>query len=85
MALSALYFGAVGLAFLNDRRRRRRDSEDFSNLSDDETSPLDYDHAPVDELDPVAPADPIAPPEPVHASPSVTPPRPLDRRYDDIT
>jgi sec-independent protein translocase protein TatC len=84
MALTALYFGAIGLAFLNDKRRARN-REDFANLSDDETSPLDYDRVSVDELDPVAP------PEPVHASPAVSTsdpvaaPRPLDRRFDDVT
>jgi sec-independent protein translocase protein TatC len=91
MALSALYFGAVGLAFLNDKRRARRDRENFGNLSDDEISPLEYDDAPVDELDPVAPAEPVGASEPVAASGAVTASGsvasalPLDRSYDDIT
>ena len=35
----ALYFGAVGVAALIDRRRRQ-DEPDWSQLSDDEASPL---------------------------------------------
>jgi sec-independent protein translocase protein TatC len=97
LALSGLYFGAVGLAFVNDKRRARRDAENYGNLSDDETSTLEYDHTPVDELDPVAAAEPVAPPEPVQAAGAVTASGPvsgsaavasalpLDRRYDDVT
>ena len=102
LALSALYFGAVGLAFLNDRRRARKRRAEFGNLNDDEISPLEYDTAPVDELDPVAQPDAghrvgpvsasaaISAPEPVSASGAVgtgtiDAPRPLDRRYDDVT
>jgi sec-independent protein translocase protein TatC len=91
LALSALYFGAVGLAFLNDKRRARRDAESYGNVSDDEMSPLDYDHVPVDELDPVAPAAPVAAPEPVTAAGAVTASGPvasalpLESRYDDVT
>jgi sec-independent protein translocase protein TatC len=91
LALSGLYFGAVGLAFLNDRRRARKDRENFGDLSDDEISPLEFDNAPVDEVDPVAAAEPIAGPEPVAASGSVTAsgpvgaPQPLERRFDDVT
>jgi sec-independent protein translocase protein TatC len=91
LALSGLYFGAVGLAFLNDRRRARRDRENFGDLSDDEISPLEYDNAPVDELHPVAAAEPVGGPEPVTASGAVTASgsvgtaQPLERRYDDVT
>jgi sec-independent protein translocase protein TatC len=92
LALSGLYFGAVGAAFLNDRRRARRDREFYGNLSDDETSPLEYDRASAEEVDPVEPAAPIEPatpvaaPEPVTASGPVRPdPLPLDGRYDDVT
>jgi sec-independent protein translocase protein TatC len=85
LALSALYFGAVGLAFLNDRRRRRLDRENFGYLDDDEISPLDYDKTPVGELDPVEPSAAIGPSEPVGASGPVAAPLPLDRSYDDIT
>lgn len=37
--MSLLYMGAVGVAFLNDRRRARRD--EFAALSDDEASPIE--------------------------------------------
>jgi sec-independent protein translocase protein TatC len=91
LALSALYFGAVGLAFLNDKRRARRDRENFGNLSDDEISPLEYDEASVDELDPVTASEPVEASGPVTASGAVAgpgpvaAPQPLDRRYDDVT
>lgn len=39
LALSALYFAAVGFAFLNDRRRRRASL--YADLADDEVSPLE--------------------------------------------
>ncbi len=76
--LSVLYFAAVGVAFLNDRRRARRNRDEFEDLGDDEISPLDHTVEPVGDLDPVTvePADPPAPtPDPV----------PLDRRYDELT
>ena len=37
--MAVLYFGAVGIAFLNDRRRARR--QPYANLSDDEVSPIE--------------------------------------------
>ena len=43
---------AVGIALLNDRRRARRRvamGSDFSDLSDDEISPLDHRPSPLDE------------------------------------
>jgi sec-independent protein translocase protein TatC len=70
--LSALYFLAVGGAYLNDRRRARRDNI-YAGLSDDEISPLDTDPEPVESGEPV---DAIAP---------VAAPQPLERRYDDMT
>lgn len=72
VCLSALYFGAVGVAFLNDRRRGRG-REVYEGLGDDEISPLTYDREPVEageRIDPVAP---------------VAAPAPLERRYDDMT
>jgi sec-independent protein translocase protein TatC len=39
LCMSLLYFLAVGVAFLNDRRKGRNDP--YANLSDDELSPLD--------------------------------------------
>jgi sec-independent protein translocase protein TatC len=37
--MAVLYFGAVGIAFINDRRRRK--SGLYANLDDDEVSPLE--------------------------------------------
>jgi len=39
ICMSALYFGAVGIAFLNDRRRARR--APYQDLADDEASPIE--------------------------------------------
>lgn len=72
LAMALLYFAAVGVAFINDRRRARG-QPDYSGLSDDEISPLDQ--AP----EPVAAAEPVEPPEPVAG------PAPLATRYDDTT
>ena len=71
-AMSLLYFTAVGVAFLNDKRRGRGTQSD-AGLDDDEASPLSYDTQPVEageRIDPVAP---------------VATPAPLERRYDDMT
>jgi len=77
-ALTALYFAAVGFAYLNDKRRERRRRAEFGDVGDDEISPLN--------LDPLAGVDAAA----VAASPRevlspVARPRPLERRYDDMT
>jgi sec-independent protein translocase protein TatC len=39
ICMAVLYFAAVGVAFLNDRRRARRDA--YANLNDDEVSPIE--------------------------------------------
>jgi sec-independent protein translocase protein TatC len=39
LCMAILYFAAVGVAFLNDRRRRRRNP--YSELADDDVSPLE--------------------------------------------
>jgi len=39
LCMAVLYFAAVGVAFLNDRRRARRNQ--YSNLNDDEASPIE--------------------------------------------
>jgi sec-independent protein translocase protein TatC len=60
LPMVALYFAAVGFAFLNDRRRAaRRRAEGLDEVGDDEASPLSYTSDPVDELEPVAPAAPL--------------------------
>jgi len=85
LALTLLYFGAVGFAFFNDRRRGRN-RPSYANLDDDAVSSLD-DYAP----DPVAAATPIEywdsidAPEPVGAPEPIARPRPLDRGFDDVT
>ncbi|MGW1062210.1 twin-arginine translocase subunit TatC [Micromonospora sp. NBC_01412] len=78
LCLTALYFGAVGVAFLNDRRRGRG-KEAYAGLDDDEVSPLELDDDPVAPGQRVEAADPIGTPEPVAA------PTPIDRRYDEMT
>jgi sec-independent protein translocase protein TatC len=76
-ALCLLYFSAVGVAFIHDRRKGRDDL--YADLADDEISPLD------DVLEPVTAGEPVATsvldddPEPVAK------PLPLERRYDDMT
>lgn len=71
ICLTGMYFVAVGVAFLNDRRRAKRDNP-YSGLSDDEASPLDA-FEPVDEPEPL---EPVAP---------VPPPQAIERRYDEST
>jgi sec-independent protein translocase protein TatC len=78
LSLSLLYFGSVGVAFLNDRRKARR-RDPYADLADDEISPLDDDLEPVTAGEPVEAAGVIAEPE------AVAPPAPLDRRFDDMT
>jgi len=72
ICLSALYFIAVGVAFLNDRRRGRG-KELYADLDDDEISPLSDGREAVDT------AQPVEVPAPVAA------PLPLESRYDDMT
>jgi sec-independent protein translocase protein TatC len=69
--LSLLYFAAVGVAFLHDRRKARQ--EEFADLPDDQLSPLS------EELEPVTAGDPVEP------ATAIGDPAPLERRYDDIT
>ncbi|GAB3807871.1 twin-arginine translocase subunit TatC [Micromonospora zhanjiangensis] len=77
-ALCLLYFIAVGVALINDKRRGRG-KDAYAGLSDDEVSPLEFDHRPVDEADPIDRAEPVEPIAPVAA------PKPIERRYDDLT
>ena len=71
-ALSALYFIAVGVAFLNDKRKGRG-KELYAGLDDDAISPLD------ETPDPVTAGDRIEVPSPIASV------RPLENRYDDMT
>nr|WP_205863036.1 twin-arginine translocase subunit TatC [Planosporangium thailandense] len=79
MVLTALYFAAVGFAFLNDRRRSRRRRAEFGDVGDDEISPLEY------AVDPIEAAGPIDTVPPAETPTPVTRPRPLDSGYDDFT
>ncbi|MGS2615719.1 twin-arginine translocase subunit TatC [Micromonospora sp. LZ34] len=78
LSLSLLYFLAIGVAFLNDRRRGRG-KEVYAGIADDEVSPLEFDREPVEAGERVDASAPITAPEPVAA------PAPIDRRYDDMT
>ncbi|MET7421939.1 twin-arginine translocase subunit TatC [Dactylosporangium sp. NPDC005555] len=85
LALSALYFAAVGFALFNDRRRGRN-RPTYANLDDDEISSLDdYVPEPVGAATSVGGYDPIDAPTSVDAPTPVERPRSLDSRYDDIT
>jgi sec-independent protein translocase protein TatC len=68
--LSLLYFGAVGIAFLNDRRRGRG-KEIYAGIGDDQISQLEDDREPVGAGAPIESITPVAAPAPI------------DRRYDD--
>jgi sec-independent protein translocase protein TatC len=72
LAMSILYFAAVGVAFINDRRRGR-DKPLYANIGDDETSPIEGEPEPVSISDPVVASEPVAAP------------LPLEQRYDDVT
>jgi sec-independent protein translocase protein TatC len=74
LGLTALYFGAVGFAFFNDRRRERRHRAEFGEVGDDEASPLDLDdHESVEAGERITALEPVAPARPLH------------RHYDDVT
>jgi sec-independent protein translocase protein TatC len=75
--LSAMYFVAVGVAFLNDWRRAKKDG--LSGLADDEISPLDEVPEPVTAGPRVSAGGPLEDPAPVAR------PGPLERRFDDMT
>ncbi|HEV8567372.1 MAG TPA: twin-arginine translocase subunit TatC [Actinoplanes sp.] len=77
-AMSLLYFIAVGVAFINDKRKGR-DREIYAGLDDDELSPLD------DPREPVVAGDRIDPPAPIAQPEQVSRPLPLDQRFDDMT
>jgi sec-independent protein translocase protein TatC len=83
LAMSALYFAAVGVAFLVDRRRDR--NRPSAAVGDDEASPLEDPPEPVTAGAPVGGYEPLPAPEPVTGLGPVEAPRPLDRRYDDVT
>jgi sec-independent protein translocase protein TatC len=77
LALSSLYFIAVGVAFLNDRRRARRAGQ-YADLADDEVSPLDEAPSPVAAPERVAAASPDPPATESGRARTA-------RRFDDVT
>jgi len=70
ICLTALYFAAVGIAFIHDRRVGRG-REIYEGLDDDEISEIEDDRAPVEAGERIEAVAPVAAP------------RPLERRYDD--
>ncbi|MBB3094926.1 sec-independent protein translocase protein TatC [Actinoplanes campanulatus] len=70
--LSLLYFIAVGVAFLNDKRKGRG-KEIYAGLDDDAISVLE------EERVPIGASDPVETPAPVEK------PMPIERRFDDMT
>jgi sec-independent protein translocase protein TatC len=77
-AMSLLYFVAVGVAYINDRRKGRG-KEIYADLDDDELSPLEDDREPVTAGSRVESASPVEGPE------AVSRPLPLESRFDDMT
>ena len=78
ICLCALYFAAVGVAFINDKRRGRG-REVYAGIADDEVSPLDLSDEPVPAGGRIEASEPIGAPVPIVA------PKPIERRYDDMT
>jgi sec-independent protein translocase protein TatC len=78
LSLTALYLIAVGVSFINDRRKGRG-KEIYAGLDDDAISPLEEERIPVGASDPVEAPTAIAAPSPVDR------PLPLERRFDDMT
>ena len=76
--MSLLYFVAVGVAFLNDRRKGRG-KEIYADLDDDELSPIE------DDREPVAAGDRVEAPSAVDAPEPVSKPLPIESRFDDMT
>ncbi|MEO3929871.1 twin-arginine translocase subunit TatC [Micromonosporaceae bacterium B7E4] len=84
LSLSLLYFVAVGVAFINDRRKGRG-KEIYSGLDDDEVSPLNLDPEPVTAGEPVSAGEPVGTVAPIGDPDPIATPQPIDRRYDDMT
>ena len=81
-ALSVLYFIAVGVAILNDKRRDRKHRKEFPNVGDDQASELEYDPDPIEAAAPVTAPTIIDDPTPIEQ------PSPVERqpnRWDDMT
>ncbi|MFI6072612.1 twin-arginine translocase subunit TatC [Actinoplanes sp. NPDC051343] len=83
-AMSLLYFIAVGVAWLNDRRKGRG-KEMYAGLDDDQISPLADERVSVGAADPIEPPTPVSGPGTIDGPTPVERPRPLDNRFDDMT
>jgi sec-independent protein translocase protein TatC len=75
-ALSVLYFGAVGVALLNDKRRGRKQRKLYGDIGDDEISELEVDPEPIEAAEPIAAPTAIEAPTPVEER---------RQRWDDMT
>ncbi|MFG1604404.1 twin-arginine translocase subunit TatC [Actinoplanes sp. NPDC049265] len=78
LCLCLLYLAAVGVAFINDRRKGRG-KELYAGLDDDEISELE------EERESVSVSDRVDGPTAVESPEPVAKPLPLERRYDDMT
>jgi sec-independent protein translocase protein TatC len=83
-AMSLLYFVAVAVAFINDRRKGRG-KEMYAGLDDDQLSPLEDERVPVGGAGPVEVASTIEGPSTIDGPAPVSRPLPLDGRFDDMT
>jgi sec-independent protein translocase protein TatC len=82
--MSLLYFAAVAVAMINDRRKGRRSM--YNALDDDETSKIEFeDHDSVESGEPIVVSGPVSSSGRVGAAGPVDPPAPLDNRFDDAT
>jgi sec-independent protein translocase protein TatC len=76
--MTLLYFIAVFIAMINDKRRGRG-REIYADIDDDQISPLEDDRVPVGA------ADPILAPSPIDGPAPVAKPLPIEGRFDDMT
>jgi sec-independent protein translocase protein TatC len=83
-AMSLLYFIAVGIAILNDRRKGRG-KEMYAGLDDDQISPLADERVPVGASDPIEAPTPVDGPSTIDGPAPVNRPQPLEGRFDDLT
>ncbi len=83
-AMSLLYFIAVGIAFLNDKRKGRG-KEIYADLDDDEVSPLSDRTDRVVGSGPVEASPPVEPVVPISRLAPINEPLPLERRFDEST
>jgi len=82
--MSALYFIAVGVAFINDKRKGRG-REIYADLDDDQISSLEDDRVPVGASEPIAGPSSVESASTIEKPAPVTKPLPLEGRFDDMT